>query len=186
MEVFLDDNDQMGQGMPSFKPAGCVLARLSWPPLRPYVPTLLAAAQWKRCAAAHGKFLRVKETKVRMICTQATLVLAPHAGKLLQLQESEVGESRDDGETVSSGETLFLLVTTFIKRCSREGFFHHSPEDGLHLLVGVLLALPRDLLLPHLPEILRNVVSWRVQSYMTSTVFAIGSDICYWLGAFSC
>jgi hypothetical protein len=37
MAVFLDDDEQLGQDMPSFKPAGRVLARLSWPPLRPYV-----------------------------------------------------------------------------------------------------------------------------------------------------
>ena len=50
MEIFLDENEKEGRGSRSytFLPADRVLARLSWPLLRPYVPRLLAAADWNR------------------------------------------------------------------------------------------------------------------------------------------
>jgi hypothetical protein len=161
MDIFLDEDEKEGRSSrpDAFLPAGRVLTRLYWPLLLPHVPKLLAAAQWTRYRDFPWRQTRMaKRLKLRSICTYTALILAPHVDKLLQLQELERAESFDGGKSACVGESVLLLVVGFFEAHPSSKGFAGQNSDGIVQLLDALFALPRDLLLQHMPEVLKLVL----------------------------
>ena len=174
MEIFLDENEKEGRGSRSytFLPADRVLARLSWHLLRPYVPRLLAAADWNRFIPLtwYCDTREAQQVKSWLFCMHTTLILAPHFDKILLVQENERVESLNEIKSASFGERLLLLIMGFFEKHRQYEQFADQQQhsEGAVQLLETLLTLPRGLLLQHVPAILMHMLGNKNQLFLVS------------------